>query len=68
VLASRYPAGDEGLVNQVALIRDGRVAVHAAAEDLTAARLPLNVRGIEALADGRVATRIEAAAAASGRR
>jgi ABC-2 type transport system ATP-binding protein len=68
LLASRYPASEEGIVNQVALIRDGRVAVHAAAEDLTAARLPLNVRGIEALADGRVAARIEAAAAASGRR
>jgi ABC-2 type transport system ATP-binding protein len=54
LLASRYPASEEGLVNQVALIRDGRVDLHAAVEDLAAAELPLNTRGIEALADLRL--------------
>jgi ABC-2 type transport system ATP-binding protein len=56
LLASRYPASEEGLVNQVALIRDGRVALHAAIEDLSAASQPLNARGIEALADLRLDT------------
>lgn len=51
VIASRYPASEEGIVNQVALVRDGRVALHAAVEELTAAALPLNARGIAALAD-----------------
>jgi ABC-2 type transport system ATP-binding protein len=50
VLASRYPASEEGLVNQLALIRDGRVALHAAVEDLATAGLPLSIRGIEELA------------------
>jgi ABC-type multidrug transport system ATPase subunit len=51
LLASRYPAGDDGLVDRVALIRDGRVALQAGVDDLAAASLPLSVRGIEALAD-----------------
>jgi ABC-type multidrug transport system ATPase subunit len=51
VLASRYPAGEEGLVNQVALIRHGRLALHAGVGKLAAASLPLSARGIEALAD-----------------
>ncbi len=51
LIASRYPASEEGIVNQVALIRDGRVALHAAVEELTAAALPLNARGITTLAD-----------------
>jgi ABC-2 type transport system ATP-binding protein len=55
LLASRYPASEEGLVNQVALIRDGRLALHAAVEDLVAAALPLSARGVEALADQRAA-------------
>ncbi len=53
LLASRYPASEDGLVNQVALIRDGRLALHATVEDLVAAALPLSARGIEALADQR---------------
>jgi ABC-2 type transport system ATP-binding protein len=56
VIASRYPASEEGIVDQVALIRDGRVALHAAVEELTAAALPLNVRGIAALADAAAST------------
>jgi len=51
LLASRYPASEEGLVNQVALIRDGRLALHARIEELAARSLPLSTRGIEALAD-----------------
>lgn len=51
VLASRYPASEEGLVNQVALIRDGRLALHTSVADLEANGLPLSGRGIEALAD-----------------
>jgi ABC-2 type transport system ATP-binding protein len=50
LLASRYPAGDEGLVDQVALIRDGRLALHAGVEELAAASLPLSARGVEVLA------------------
>jgi ABC-type multidrug transport system ATPase subunit len=53
VLASRYPASEEGLVNQVVLLRDGRVALHAAIEDLAGAGLPLSLRGIEELAQRR---------------
>jgi ABC-type multidrug transport system ATPase subunit len=55
LLASRYPTTEEGLVNQVALIRDGRLALHARIEDLAASSLPLSLRGIEALAAARVA-------------
>ena len=51
VIASRYPASEEGIVNQVALIRDGRVALHAGVDELTDAALPLNARGIDALAN-----------------
>jgi ABC-2 type transport system ATP-binding protein len=61
VLASRYPAGDEGLVNQVALIRDGRLALHAGVEELAAASLPLSARAIEALADQRAGAPADAA-------
>lgn len=50
VLASRYPASEEGLVNQVALLRDGRITLHATIQDLAAAGLPLSLRGIEELA------------------
>jgi ABC-2 type transport system ATP-binding protein len=55
LLASRYPASEEGLVNQVAYIRDGRLALHATIENLAAASLPLSARGIQALADQRAA-------------
>ena len=50
VLASRYPASEEGLVNQVALLLNGRLAVHARREDLTEHGLPLTMRGIASLA------------------
>ncbi len=51
LLASRYPASEAGCVNQVVLLRGGRVAVHAATAELDARRLPLSHRGIATLAD-----------------
>ena len=62
ILASRYPASEAGIVNEVALLRDGRLALHAPLTALDARGLPLSQRGIEALADvvqahsGRVAS------------
>lgn len=55
LLASRLPASEDGLVNQVALLRDGRTAIHARREELTHNHLPLSLRGIAALADLRAA-------------
>ncbi|MGH2456570.1 MAG: ATP-binding cassette domain-containing protein [Candidatus Limnocylindria bacterium] len=49
VLASRYPASEAGLVNQVALLRRGRLALHVGADQLGAHGLPLSLRGIQAL-------------------
>lgn len=51
VIASRYPASEAGLVNQVAFLRDGRLALHAPIRALDARGLTLSLRGIEALAD-----------------
>jgi ABC-2 type transport system ATP-binding protein len=51
LLASRYPASEAGLVTQVALLRDGRLALHAGIDELDARGLPLSLRGIELLAD-----------------
>jgi ABC-type multidrug transport system ATPase subunit len=53
LIASRYPASEAGSVNQVVLIRGGRVAVQASVLDLDLRRLPLSHRGIAALADQR---------------
>lgn len=55
LLASRYPASEEGLVNQVALLRQGQIAIHARREDLDEHGLPLSLRGIAALAELRAA-------------
>jgi ABC-2 type transport system ATP-binding protein len=55
LLASRYPASEDGLVNQVALLRNGRIAIHARREELTEHNLPLSLRGISALVDLRAA-------------
>lgn len=62
LLASRYPAGEAGLVNQVALLCDGRVVLHAAVADLEAHGLPLSVRGIKALGELAPRTRVAATA------
>lgn len=53
LLASRYPAAEEGIVDQVAFIRGGRVALRADVNELAARRLPLSLRGIGALAEMR---------------
>jgi ABC-type multidrug transport system ATPase subunit len=51
VLASRYPASEEGLANQVAFLRDGRLALHAPMSEFRRNGLALSQRGIEALAE-----------------
>jgi ABC-2 type transport system ATP-binding protein len=51
LLASRFPASEAGLMNQVALLRDGRLALHVPMSELERAGLPPSLRGIEALAD-----------------
>jgi ABC-2 type transport system ATP-binding protein len=53
LLASRLPAAEAGLVDQVAFIRRGKLALHARVADLEAAGLPLSVRGIASLAEMR---------------
>jgi len=63
ILASRYPASEEGLVDQVALIRDGRLALHVRRAELTEHELPLSMRGIAAIADLRAAGLQQAASA-----
>lgn len=50
LIASRYPASEAGLVNQVALLHEGRVVLHAPVRELDAHGLALSQRGIEALA------------------
>jgi ABC-type multidrug transport system ATPase subunit len=55
LLASRLPASEAGLTDQVALLRAGRLALHAPVADLEHAGLPPSLRGIEALADLRAA-------------
>ena len=55
VLASRYPASEEGLVTHVALLREGRVALLASIREFAAAGQPLSMRTILALADARSA-------------
>ncbi len=51
LLASRYPGSEAGLIDRIALLRDGRVALHAPARRLDERGLPLSLRGIEALAE-----------------
>ena len=51
VMASRYPASEVGLVNQVVFLRDGRLALHASVDDLNKRGLALSQRGIDALAE-----------------
>ncbi|MEO8246189.1 MAG: ATP-binding cassette domain-containing protein [Chloroflexota bacterium] len=60
LLASRLPASEAGLVNQVALLRDGRFVLHARVTELERRGLPLSMRGMEALAA--LADRAEVAA------
>jgi ABC-2 type transport system ATP-binding protein len=53
LLASNYPASEEGLVSHVCLLRDGRVVLLAPVSDLEAAGLTLSMRGILTLAAAR---------------
>ena len=53
LIASRYPASEDGLVTHVALLRKGRVALVARVAELEAAGLPLSMKGIESLSDRR---------------
>jgi len=64
VLASRYPASEAGLVDQVALLQNGRVELHAQITALKELGLPLSMRSIERLA-GMLAVRREAARASA---
>jgi ABC-2 type transport system ATP-binding protein len=50
VLASHYPASEEGLASHVALIRGGRVALMSPIGDLEAVGLTLSMRDILAMA------------------
>jgi ABC-type multidrug transport system ATPase subunit len=51
ILASTLPAAETGLVNQVALLRNGRLVLHAPVRELEAHGLSLSHRGVAALAD-----------------
>ena len=48
VIASRYPASEAGLVNQVAFLQDGRLMVHVPMGELDRRGLALSQRGIDA--------------------
>ena len=50
LLASRYPASEDGLASHVAFLRHGRLALLAPIADLEAAGQPLSMRGIATLA------------------
>ena len=50
LLASRFPATEVGLVNQVALLRAGRVVSHLPLRELADRGLDLSARGLAALA------------------
>ena len=50
MIASRFPATEVGLVNQVVLLRGGRVVAHVPIHELTDRGLDLSARGLAALA------------------
>jgi hypothetical protein len=64
LLASRLPASEAGIVNEVLLFREGRVALRAPTRDLEEHGLELSLRGIEALAEFKAEDRSAAVAAA----
>ena len=57
MLASHYPASEEGLVTHVALLREGRVALLASLKELEAGEQRLSMDGIAAVADAKAAGR-----------
>jgi hypothetical protein len=63
-MVSRFPASEDGLVDQVALIRDGRLALHARVGELAAQDLTLSTPGILALAERQGPPRPRVAASA----
>jgi ABC-type multidrug transport system ATPase subunit len=62
LLVSRFPASEEGLVDRVVLIRDGRVALQARVGELAAHGLTLSMQGIRDLAQRQAAPPIAASA------
>ncbi len=63
LLASRFPASEASIVNEVLLLREGKVALRASTRDLEEHGLELSLRGIEALAEFKVEDRSAAVAA-----
>jgi ABC-type multidrug transport system ATPase subunit len=51
LIASRDPAGEAGLVDEVAFLKDGRLVLHVPVGELEAEGLTLSQDGIEALAE-----------------
>ena len=51
VIASRYPASEAGLVDQVAFLSEGRLVIHTPIEELDRRGLALSQRGIDALVE-----------------
>jgi ABC-type multidrug transport system ATPase subunit len=49
VIASRYPASEAGLVDQLAFLSEGRLLIHAPIDELDRRGLALSQRGIDAL-------------------
>jgi ABC-type multidrug transport system ATPase subunit len=49
VIASRYPASEAGLVDQVAFLSEGRLVIHAPIDEFDRRGLALSQRGIDAL-------------------
>jgi ABC-type multidrug transport system ATPase subunit len=56
LLVSRYPASEAGIVNRVALLRGGRLALDVPVTALADRRLPLSQHGIDLLGDQLAAT------------
>lgn len=64
LLASRFPASEAGIVHEVLLLREGRIALRASTRDFEAHGLEFSLRGIEVLAESWTADRSPAEVAA----
>ncbi len=64
LLASRFPASEAGIVHEVLLLREGRIALRASTRDFEEHGLEFSLRGIEVLAESWAADRSPAGAAA----
>jgi ABC-type multidrug transport system ATPase subunit len=49
IVASRYPATEAGIVDRVALLREGRIVLHEPVSRLRQRQLPLSRQGVERL-------------------